>query len=272
MASTGGDLGSLGPGSLGPGVGCPGVVPAALRTPPGGLWAVCDRLVWANGTFVARVPGFRWWRVLSAVLIWVELRGHHEEVASSPHAHLRATATGDGGSPRPTRTDQLTGFAIFLGVLCGVVVVLAAAAVAGVYAGVPAPVASAALDVLAVVVLLSLGEYFFIAAQGWRRGRFVSLAWAELHREGHRGVVVILSGYSARPWKRDHGDRVMRAWLAHVDTHRIAVIADARNTTLTQIYVDRYGFQLIDSTHGRLLMRVPVPAPSQLEPPTPPPC
>jgi hypothetical protein len=46
----------------------PMLVPDSLRTPAEGLPAVADRMVWAFGTPLARVPGFRWWRLPSAVV------------------------------------------------------------------------------------------------------------------------------------------------------------------------------------------------------------
>ena len=60
--------------------------------------------------------------------------------------------------------------------------------------------------------------------------------------------------------KKGHGDVVMREWLAHADAHNIAAVTDADNKTLAGKYIDHYGFQLVEHTRGRLVVRLPAPA------------
>ena len=126
-----------------------------------------------------------------------------------------------------------------------------------IYAGVPALVTETTYWLGGAFVLSLLGEPGFVLAQGWRRTKVLPKGREDIHRAGHSGVVVILSSYSARPRKEGHGDVVMRAWLAHADAHNIAVVADARNKTLAKKYIDNYGFQLVEHTRHRLVVRVP---------------
>jgi len=58
------------------------LVPDSLRTPAEGLPAVADRMVWAFGTPLARLPWFRWWRLPAAVVWWAEMRGHQDQFAT----------------------------------------------------------------------------------------------------------------------------------------------------------------------------------------------
>jgi len=236
----------------------PLLVPEALRTPAEGLRAVADRMVWAFGTPLARVPGFRWWRLPSAVVWWAEMRGHQDEFATSANAHLRVTTTTASGKPRTTGQDQLVGTAIALGWVFAVAAILYGAALGLAYAGVPARVVADTTNTIGLVLALSvLGELVFVLAQGWRRTKVLPKGSEDLHRAGHCGLVVIMSNYGARPWKKGHGEAVMRAWLAHADAHNIAVVADARNKKLAGKYIDNYGFQLVEDTRGRLVVRLP---------------
>ena len=236
----------------------PRLVPDSLRTPAEGLPAVADRMVWAFGTPLARVPGFRWWRLPSAVVWWAEMRGHQDQFASSEHAHLRVTTTTASGRPDTTGKDQLVGTAIALGWVFAVAAILYGAALGLAYAGVPARVVADTTNTVGLVLALSvLGELVFVLAQGWRRAKVLPKGRETIHRAGHCGLVVIMSNYGARPWKKGHGDVVMREWLAHADANNIAVVADARNKTLAGKYIDRYGFQLVEHTRDRLVVRLP---------------
>jgi len=111
-----------------------------------------------------------------------------------------------------------------------------------------------------VFVLSVLAELGFVIAPGWRRTKVLPKGREDIHRAGHSGVVVIMSNYGARPRKEGHGDLVMRKWLAHADAHHIAVVADARNKKLAKMYIDDYGFQLVEHTRDRLVVRVPAQA------------
>ncbi len=234
------------------------LVPDSLRTPAEGLPAVADRMVWAFGTPLARVPGFRWWRVASAVVWWAEMRGHQDQFASSAHAHLRVTTTTASGTPDTTGKDQLVGTAIALGWVFAVAAILYGAALGLAYAGVPARVVADTTNTIGLVLALSvLVELVFVLVQGWRRAKVLPKGRETIHGAGHCGLVVIMSNYSARPWKKGHGEAVMREWLAHADAHNIAVVADARNTTLAGKYIEDYGFQLVAHTCDRLVVRLP---------------
>jgi len=227
----------------------PMLVPDSLRTPAEGLPVVADRMVWAFGTPLARVPGFRWWRLPAAVVWWAEMRGHQDQFATSAHAHLRVTTTTASGKPSTTGKEQLVGTAIALGWVFAVAAILYGAELGLTYAGVPARVVADTTNTIGLVL-----------AQGWRRAKVLPKGRAALHRAGHCGLVVIMSNYGARPWKKGHGDVVMREWLAHADAHNIAAVADARNKTLPGKYIDRYGFQLVEHTRDRLVVRNPAQA------------
>jgi len=69
--------------------------------------------------------------------------------------------------------------------------------------------------------------------------------------------VAIASNFAAHPQKHGHGNEVMRAWLAHADVHRIAVVADARDEGLAKAYIKHYGFRFAESTDDRLVVRLP---------------
>lgn len=235
----------------------PMLVPEALRTSVEGLWVVADRTVWAFGTRLARVPGFRWWRLSSAVVLRAELRGHQDEFATSTHAHLRVTTATPGGTPGAHGTDQLIGVGLGVGwgfsaaLLCG-------SALGFAYARVPARVVADTMNTIGLVLALSVFvELLFIGAPGWGRSTVLAKGREAIHRAGHSGPVVLVSSYGARPWKLGCGESVMRGWLAHADAHNIAAVADARNTTLAGHYIADYGFQLVEDIRGRLVIRLP---------------
>ncbi len=68
--------------------------------------------------------------------------------------------------------------------------------------------------------------------------------------------MAIASNFAAHPQKHGHGSEVMRAWLAHADAHRVAVVADARDEGLAKAYIKYYGFRFAESADRRLVVRL----------------
>ena len=113
----------------------PLLAPASLGSSAGVLWAIADRTVWAFGTPLARVPGFRWWRLPSAVLHWAQMRGHQNEFAGASHAHLRVGDLTGAGAPGSTpRQNRIAAVSITAVWIFGVIAILFAAAAAAAFA------------------------------------------------------------------------------------------------------------------------------------------
>jgi len=113
------------------------------------------------------------------------------------------------------------------------------------------------LAVVAFFVPLGL-ELRYIKTQGAGRGGRLGDGVRRVREAGHRGPVAIASNFAApHPQKHGHGNEVMRAWLAHADAHRIAVVADARDEGLAKAYIKHYGFRFAESTDDRLVVRLP---------------
>jgi len=127
--------------------------------------------------------------------------------------------------------------------------------------GVNGSVAYGAGMLAVVVFLVPLGsELRYINTQGAGRGGRLGDGARRVREEGHRGPVAIASNFAAHPQKHGHGNEVMRAWLAHADAHRIAVVADARDEGLAKAYIKHYGFRFAESTDHRLVVRLPAQA------------
>jgi len=153
-------------------------------------------------------------------------------IAASRHAHVQVAAvrgtkgTWRGVTPR------------------GLAAAVAVAAAAGVLLGIAISVVLFALTRLGVNGYVALGaemlavgafrgplglELRYIKTQGDGRGGRLGDGARRVREVGHRGPVAIASNFAAHPQKHGHGNEVMRAWLAHADAHRIAVVADARD-------------------------------------------
>jgi len=238
----------------------PPLVPDGLRTTIGGLWAVADRATRAFGS--PRVDNW-WWRVPAVAGQWCAFLVSWRGIAASRHAHVQVAAvrgtkgTWWGITPR--------GWAV------AVAVVAAAAVVVGIVVsvvllaltrlGVNGYVAYGAGMLAVVAFLVPLGfELRCIKTQGAGRGGRLGDGARRVREEGHRGPVAIASNFAAHPQKHGHGNEVMRAWLAHADAYRIAVVADARDEGLAKAYIKHYGFRFAESTDDRLVVRLPAQA------------
>jgi len=221
---------------------------------------VADRATRAFGS--PRVDNW-WWRVPAAAGQWCAFLVSRRGIAASRHAHVQVAAvhgtkgTWWGITPR--------------GWAAAVAVIAAAAALLGIVVsvvlfaltrlGVNGYVAYGAELLAVVTFLVPLGfELRYINTQGVGRGGRLGDGARRVGEEGHRGPVAIASNFAAHPQKHGHGNEVMRAWLAHADAHRIAVIADARDVGLAKAYIKHYGFRFAESTDDRLVVRLPAQA------------
>ncbi len=206
----------------------PPLVPDGLRTTIGGLWAVADRATRAFGS--PRVDNW-WWRVPAAAGQWCAFLGLAAAVAVAAAA----------------------------GVLLGIVVSVVLFALTRLGVNGYVALGAAMLAVVAFFVPLGL-ELRYIKTQGAGRGGRLGDGARRVGEAGHRGPVAIASNFAAHPQKHGHGNEVMRAWLAHADAHRIAVVADARDEGLAKAYIKHYGFRFAESTDRRLVVRLPAQA------------
>jgi len=203
----------------------PPLVPDGLRTTIGGLWAVADRATRAFGS--PRVDNW-WWRVPAAAGQWCAFLVYRRGIAASRHAHVQVAAvrgtkgTWRGVTPR------------------GVAAAVAVAAAAGVLLGIVVSV------VLFALTRLGVNGYVALGAEMLAVGAFLVPLGLELRYIKTQGD--------------GHGSEVMRAWLAHADAHRIAVVADARDEGLAKAYIKHYGFRFAESTDDRLVVRLPAQA------------
>ena len=238
----------------------PPLVPDGLRTTVGGLWAVADRATRAFGS--PRVDNW-WWRVPAAAGQWCAVLVYRRGIAASRHAHVQVAAVRGTRGTRWGITPR--------GWAAAVAVVAAAAALLGIVIsvvllaltrlGVNGYVAYGAGMLAVVAFLVPLGsELRCIKTQGAGRGGRLGDGARRVREEGHRGPVAIASNFGAHPQKHGHGNEVMRAWLAHADAHRIAVVADARDEGLAKAYIKHYGFRFAESTDDRLVVRLPAQA------------
>jgi len=156
-------------------------------------------------------------------------------------------------------------------VAAAVAVVAAAAALLGIVVsvvllaltrlGVNGYVAYGAEMLAVVAFLVSLGlELRYINTQWAGRASRLGDGARGVREAGHRGPVASASNFAAHPQKHGHGNEVMRAWLAHADAHRMAVVADARDEGLARAYIKHYGFRFAESTDDRLVVRLPAQA------------
>jgi len=238
----------------------PPLVPDGLRTTIGGLWAVADRATRAFGS--PRVDNW-WWRVPAAAGQWCAFLVSRRGIAASRHAHVQVAAvrgtkgTWWGSTPRgwAAAVAVVAAAAALLGIVISVVLL------ALTRLGVNGYVAYGAGMLAVVAFLVPLGsELRCIKTQGAGRGGRLGDGARRVREEGHRGPVAIASNFAAHPQKHGHGNEVMRAWLAHADAHRIAVVADARDEGLAKAYIKHYGFRFAESTDDRLVVRLPAQA------------
>jgi len=238
----------------------PPLVPDGLRTTVGGLWAVADRTTRAFGS--PRVDNW-WWRVPAAAGQWCALLVYRRGIAASRHAHVQVAAVrgtkGTGRGVTPLGLAAAVAVAAAAGVLLGIVVSVVLFALTRL--GVNGYVALGAEMLAVVAFFVPLGlELRCIKTQGAGRGGRLGDGVRRVREAGHRGSVAITSNFAAHPQKHGHGGEVMRAWLAHADAHRIAVVADARDEGLAKVYIKYYGFRFAESADRRLVVRLPAQA------------